>query len=66
MDASVWPLAWANYLSMGGFALLGVLVWLVPRRLIFSEAPDAARWRDFRLWATALIALQIGIYALFT
>ena len=66
MDVTLLPLAWANYLSMGGFALLGLLVWLVPKRLVYTEAPDRAPWRDFRLWATALIALQIGIYALFT
>ncbi len=60
------PVAWANYLSMAGFAVLALFVWLIPRRLILSEAPDASRWRDIRLWATALIVLQIGLYAVFT
>ncbi len=60
------PVAWANYLSMGGFVLLGVLVWLIPRRLIFQGASEASRWRDIRWWATVLIALQLGLYAIFT
>ena len=60
------PVAWANYLSMAGFAFLALFVWLIPRRLILSEAPDASRWRDIRVWATALIVLQIGLYAIFT
>ena len=60
------PVAWANYLSMAGFAFLALFVWLIPRRLILSEAPDASRWRDIRVWATALIVLQIGLYAVFT
>ncbi len=60
------PVAWANYLSIGGFAFLGVLVWLIPRRVIFTDATDSAPWRDIRWWATGLIALQLLLYATFT
>ncbi len=60
------PVAWANYLSMGGFVLLGVLVWLIPRKLIFQGAPEASLWRDIRWWATVLIMVQLGLYAVFT
>ncbi len=60
------PVAWANYLSMAGFATLALFVWLIPKRLILSEAPDASRWRDTRVWATVLILVQIGLYAIFT
>ena len=60
------PVAWANYLSMGGFVVLGLLVWLIPRKLIFQGAPETALWRDIRWWATLLIALQLGLYAIFT
>ena len=65
MDLAGLPLAWANYLSIAGFLFLGVLVWLIPRRLIYTEATDQARWRDIRIWATALITLQLALYALF-
>jgi len=59
------PVEWANYLSMAGFAFLGLLVWLVPKHLVYSEAKDNARWRDYRIWASALIAIQITLYGLF-
>ena len=60
------PAAWANYLSILGFLLLLILVWVIPRRIIYSEAPDQARWRDFRIWATVLILIQATLYATFT
>ena len=66
MDLSALPVAWANYLSIAGFLLLGVLVWLIPRKLVMREAPDDARWRDIRLWASVLIVVQLLIYAIFT
>ncbi|XOV83154.1 MAG: hypothetical protein ACFHXK_20165 [bacterium] len=66
MDLSTLPVAWANYLSILGFLILGALVWLIPKRIIFTEAPDQSRWRDMRLWASALIAMQLALYTLFT
>ncbi len=56
---------WANYLSMLGFVFLLVIVWLIPRRLIYAGAPDQARWRDIRIWATVLIGIQLTLYAVF-
>jgi hypothetical protein len=32
---------------------------------VIAGAPDGARWRDLRLWATALVVVQLGIYLLF-
>lgn len=65
MDLSTLPVAWANYLSILGFLVLGTLVWLIPRKIIFTEAPDQSRWRDMRLWASVLIAMQLALYTLF-
>jgi hypothetical protein len=65
MDLASLPVAWANYISIAGFLFLAVLVWLIPRRLIFTGAKDQSRWRDMRLWATVLIAAQLAIYTLF-
>ncbi len=65
MDFGDMPVAWANYISIGGFLLLALLVWLIPRKLIYTGATDHARWRDIRIWATVLITLQLFIYALF-
>jgi hypothetical protein len=43
-----------------------LLVWAVtrPRRLVLRGAPDAARWRDLRLWIVPLLLVQIGLYIL--
>ncbi len=60
------PVAWANYISIVGFVLLALLVWKIPRHIIYSQAPDDARWRDIRIWATVLIAMQLVLYLLFT
>ena len=65
MDFASMPVAWANYLSIAGFLLLALLVWLIPRKLIYTGAEDSARWRDIRIWASVLITLQLFLYALF-
>lgn len=59
------PVEWANYLSIVGFLCLGVLVWLIPKERVYAGAPDMAKWRDFRIWATVLIFIQLGLYLLF-
>ena len=66
MDPASLPVAWANYLSIAGFALLLLLVWLIPKRVIMTEAASSSRWRDIRVWATGLILLQITLYMTFT
>ena len=65
IDPSQLPALWGNYASIAGLIFLAALVWLIPARLVFSEAPDGARWRDIRLWATVLIAAQIFLYLIF-
>lgn len=59
------PVEWANYLSIVGFLFLAVVVWLIPKERVYAEAPDMARWRDFRIWATVLICIQLALYSLF-
>ncbi|MDZ7668620.1 MAG: hypothetical protein U5Q16_04090 [Gammaproteobacteria bacterium] len=39
---------------------------LVPRAEVLRGAPDRAHWRDIRLWAVALVAVQLGIYWVFS
>ena len=60
------PVAWANYLSILGFLFLAVVVWVIPRKIIYQEAPDNSRWRDIRIWASVLITMQLILYAVFT
>ena len=65
MNLATLPLEWANYLSIIGFLCLFVLVWLIPQQAVYEDAPDQSRWRDIRLWATVLIAIQLFLYAVF-
>ena len=58
------PVAWALPATFVAFALLVLVVWRVPRASVFEEAPDGARWRDLRFWATVLVVAQLGIYLL--
>ena len=57
---------WANVITVILFLLLAAGVWLIPKKRILADAPDKARWRDIRLWATALIAVQLMIYFVFS
>lgn len=65
MDLANLPLEWANYISIIGFLFLFALVWLIPKKAVYEDAPNQSRWRDIRLWATILIAFQLLIYAVF-
>ena len=59
------PAEWGNYASMLLFCGLAVLVWLIPVNKITKGLAAPKKWQDIRLWATGLIALQLGIYTLF-
>ena len=62
-EAPVW---WANAATQVMFVLIALAVFAVPKRVFMSDAPDQSRWRDVRLWAVTLVAVQLGIYALFS
>lgn len=59
---SAMPVAWALPLSVLAFLVLAAIVWRIPRSVVMRGAPDDARWRDLRLWATVLVCVQIGVY----
>lgn len=59
---SALPVAWALPLSGSAFLVLLAIVWAIPRDLVLRGAPDGARWRDLRLWATVLVCVQLGVY----
>jgi len=59
------PVAWAHGLTVVLFLALLAGCWLIPRRQVIADAPDE-RWRDLRLWASALIVVQLGLYQLFS
>ena len=47
------------------FGILLVILWSFPFSTITRDAPDKRRWRDYRIWATLLVFIQLGIYAIF-
>jgi hypothetical protein len=52
----------------GAFLLFGgvlVFVWRLPADFVFNGSPDRARWRDLRIWATVLTAIQFILYYIF-
>ena len=60
-----WPAWWANVITAIVFIGIAMAVFVIPRSTILREAPDNALWRDYRLWAVALVIVQLGIYAVF-
>ncbi len=54
--------------KVGATLLFGSIVlfsWFMPKEFIYKGAPDRARWRDMRIWATLLIVFQLVIYSIF-
>lgn len=54
--------------KIGAVTLFGgviVFTWTLPKDFIYLGAPDGARWRDLRIWATVLVVFQIVIYFVF-
>ena len=62
-DLPVW---WANAITVVLFLAIAVGCFIVPRRMFMADAPDQSRWRDIRWWALILIAVQLGIYGVFS
>jgi len=60
------PVWWANAITQVLFVLIAIACFAVPRQVFMHDAPDQSRWRDVRLWALALVVVQLGIYALFS
>lgn len=59
------PAEWGNYVSMLLFLALALFVWQIPLSKITAGLAAPKKWQDIRLWAMALIALQLVIYAVF-
>ncbi len=59
----LWP---AGLAAIALFLGLALLLFRFSRDEILSDAPDRAAWRDWRYWGLLLIAVQLGLYALFS
>lgn len=64
--AEQWPQWWANAITVVLFLLIAGAVFLVRKQDILRTAPDQASWRDIRIWAVVLIAIQLGLYVIFS
>ena len=61
---------WLSGLSMGQakavvlglFAVVLLLVWLLPADYIYRGAQDRKPWRNLRVWATGVVLLQAFLY----
>lgn len=56
------PIGLVTLFAMALFASIGIACWTLGREQVFMDAPDRNRWRDLRLWATLIIAIQLGLY----
>ncbi|MEQ8858934.1 MAG: hypothetical protein RIC56_09820 [Pseudomonadales bacterium] len=63
---SVLPL-WPAYLfTVVLFVAIAIGSLLVPRDRLLEDAPDRAGWRDIRVWSVTLVAVQLGLYWVFS
>lgn len=62
MDLNSMPRYWGVILV--GLMFIGVVIWyfFYPRTEVYKGAPDKAKWRDVRLWAIILMAIQVLLY----
>ncbi len=59
------PLWWGKVIAVAFFLAIAVWAWRRPRSYIYKDAPDNHRWRDLRVWASVLMAIQTLIYLAF-
>ena len=59
------PLWTAKIAAMIIFSGILIIAWMLPYDFVMEGAPNEKRWRDLRIWATLLTAVQIIIYYIF-
>ncbi len=59
------PLVYAKIAAIIIFLSMVAVAWLLPYEFVVKGAPDTNRWRDLRIWATLLTAIQLVIYYIF-
>lgn len=62
MDLSRIPLYWGIIVTVILYIGIGLWAILRPKKYIYEGAPSQAKWRDLRIWAVALVAIQIIIH----
>lgn len=59
------PLYSAKIAAAVIFGLILLLIWSLPEKFVWSGSVDRAKWKDLRLWATLLTAIQMALYWIF-
>jgi hypothetical protein len=59
------PLWWGKVIGAAFFVAMAVWAWRRPHSFIYADAPDTHKWRDLRVWASVLMAVQILLYLAF-
>lgn len=59
------PLWVGTVAAVSLFIIAGIWVWSLRKAFIYRGAPDMARWRDLRIWATLLLVPYIAVYLIF-
>ncbi|MBX3747249.1 MAG: hypothetical protein KF833_18225 [Verrucomicrobiae bacterium] len=60
LPPSVWRMAVCLYLLVGCLWTLRL-----NREFVFRGAPDAAPWRDLRVWVALLVVPYVAVYLIF-
>ncbi len=56
---------WAKVIVLVLFAVIFILVWLLPNEYIFKGAPDRKWYRNLKLWATLIVIFYAYLYIRF-
>lgn len=59
------PLGWGKVIAVLAFCGMVVWTWFRPRDFVLRGAPDRHSWRDLRIWASVLLAVQVVLYLAF-
>lgn len=59
------PLVWGKAIAVAAFIGIAIWAWRRPHSFVYQGAPDSSGWRDLRIWASVLMAVQIAIYLVF-
>ena len=59
------PLVWAKIIILALFAIIFILVWIIPNEYIYKGAPDRKWYRNLKLWATLIVILYVYLYIRF-
>ena len=59
------PVATARLIFLGLFALIVLLIWLLPREYIYESVENPRWWHNLKLWATGALAIMGLLYSVF-